>query len=87
MTRRVRAVRIRAADQRLRFEVVADSFCHQMVRSIVGTLLDVGARRLEPADVKAALESGDRARAGRVAPAKGLHLMRVVYRPDPFAVA
>jgi tRNA pseudouridine38-40 synthase len=63
------------------FEVVADSFCHQMVRSIVGLLLDVGKGKREPSDVRAALGARDRASAGSVAPARALHLVRVVYRP------
>ena len=84
MTRRVRAIRIRRAEDRLTFDVIADSFCHQMVRSVVGTLLEVGEEKRPPDEVGAALRSRDRARAGAVAPARGLHLMRVVYRPDPF---
>jgi len=85
LVRRVRAVRIVPAGDDLTFKIAADSFCHQQVRSMVGLLLDVGTGRRAPDDVVAALASKDRARAGRVAPAKGLHLVRVVYRPDPFA--
>jgi tRNA pseudouridine38-40 synthase len=64
--------------------LVADSFCQQMVRSIVGTLLQVGAGERDAADVARILEARDRAAAGPVAPARGLTLVSVTYRPDPF---
>jgi tRNA pseudouridine38-40 synthase len=66
------------------FRVEADSFCHQMVRSIVGTLLSVGSGDRASADVARALAARDRAAAGEVAPARGLTLCEVAYRPDPF---
>lgn len=87
LVRHVRTIRIVPAGEALTFKVSADSFCHQQVRSMVGLLLDVGAGKRGPEDVRAALASKDRARAGSVAPARGLHLMRVAYRPDPFARA
>jgi tRNA pseudouridine38-40 synthase len=63
----------------LRFEVEATAFCHQMVRSIVGTLVDVGLGRLSAGDVSGILRSADRQRAGRLAPAHGLTLWSVDY--------
>jgi tRNA pseudouridine38-40 synthase len=64
--------------------VTADSFCQQMVRSVVGTLLQVGANVRPASEMAAILEANDRAAAGPVAPAKGLTLMDVAYRPNPF---
>ena len=61
------------------FEVAARSFLHRQVRSMVGSLVDVGAGRWTPGDVKAALEAADRSRCGQVAPAYGLSLTRVDY--------
>ena len=46
---------------------------------MVGTLERVGAGAWEPDDVRRALEAGDRAACGPVAPAEGLYLMRVDY--------
>lgn len=69
---------------RIVFRVEADSFCHQMVRSIVGTLLEVGSGSRDASEVGKALEARDRAAAGAVAPARGLTLVAVAYRPDPF---
>jgi tRNA pseudouridine38-40 synthase len=68
-----------AADGILRFEIEASSFCHQMVRSIVGTMVDVGRGRKHAGDVAAIVRSGDRARAGDLAPPQGLVLWTVRY--------
>jgi len=64
----------------LRFDIVAGSFCHQMVRSVVGTLVEVGRGRRRASDVNWMLQSGDRSRAGGViAPPQGLCLIEVDY--------
>lgn len=57
----------------------ARSFLHRQVRSMVGTLVEVGLGKLTPDDVAAALAAKDRARCGPVAPAEGLFLVRVDY--------
>jgi tRNA pseudouridine38-40 synthase len=85
LVRRVRRVAIVTAGDELTFKLEADSFCHQMVRSIVGLLLDIGRGKRAPGDVERALRARDRSAAGPVAPARGLHLVRVEYQPDPFA--
>ena len=66
-------------DGRLRFEIEAGAFCHQMVRSIVGTLVAVGTGRMTAGDVRGALAARDRARAGDLAPPHGLTLWTVRY--------
>ena len=63
----------------LRFWIEATAFCHQMVRSIVGTMVDVGLGKRTAADIAAALRAKDRAAAGPVAPAHGLVLWEVRY--------
>ena len=60
-------------------EICSNRFLHNMVRSVAGTLVDVGRGRLKPVDLKEILESGDRARAGSAAPPHGLFLVRVNY--------
>lgn len=57
----------------------ADGFLRYMVRTIVGTLIDVGRGKRTAASVAAALESRDRASVGPSAPANGLTLLRVDY--------
>ena len=63
----------------LHFEIRAKAFCWQMVRAIVGTLVDVGTGRRRAGDMLAVLRSGDRAQAPRLAPAHGLCLWDVGY--------
>ena len=63
----------------LALHVEADRFLRGMVRSIVGTLVDVGRGRNRPEDVSAILEAGDRGSAGATAPAHGLYLVEVRY--------
>jgi tRNA pseudouridine38-40 synthase len=63
----------------LRFEIRANAFCHQMVRAITGTLVDVGAGRLGGEAVPAILAAGDRGAAGQVAPPHGLTMWQVGY--------
>jgi len=57
----------------------ANAFLHQMVRSLVATMVRVGEGRLAPADVGRILAARDRAGTGQLAPARGLTLERVVY--------
>lgn len=58
----------------------ADGFLHKMARSIVGTVLAVGAGVRSPDEVSELLRSGERARAGTTAPPQGLFLAQVEYR-------
>ncbi len=69
-------------DGLLRFDVRANAFCHQMVRSLVGTLVDVGAGKRPPSDMMALIASGDRAEASTLAPPHGLCLWEVGYPAD-----
>ena len=63
----------------LRFDVCATSFCHQMVRSVVGVMVEIGRARMKPSDVPKLLASSDRAGAKVLAPPHGLCLMSVDY--------
>lgn len=65
--------------QELRFLVKARSFLHHQVRNMVGTLALVGDGKWTPLDVKAALESTNRAAGGPTAPPDGLYLTDVYY--------
>jgi tRNA pseudouridine38-40 synthase len=63
----------------LRFEIEANAFCHQMVRSIVGTLVDVGLGRKHAGELLGILAGRDRSRASALAPPQGLCLWTVSY--------
>ena len=65
----------------LRFDIEAGAFCHQMVRSIVGTLVEMGRGARRAGEMSAILAARDRARAGRPAPPQGLDLWHVRYPP------
>ncbi len=70
-----------AENNSLIFTIAADRFLRNMVRAIVGTLLDVGYGKTSLEDFKAILNSKSREEAGASAPAYGLYLTKVAY-PD-----
>ena len=61
------------------FTIEADRFLHKMVRTIVGTLIDVGRNKITPNDFLRIFKHKDRKYAGMTAPAKGLFLEKVIY--------
>jgi tRNA pseudouridine38-40 synthase len=63
------------------FHISADRFLRNMVRAIVGTLLMVGHKEIEPYEVQRIIESKNRSNAGASVPACGLYLTGVVYAP------
>ncbi len=77
--RRVDEIRIECAGPSIEFFVSGNGFLYNMVRIIIGTLIDVGAHRLTSADVAAVLDSRCRENAGHTAPACGLFLYEVYY--------
>jgi tRNA pseudouridine38-40 synthase len=64
---------------RLRFVITANGFLRGMVRSLVGTMVEMGQGKRPPEDLAGLLASGDRAGAGPTAPAQGLFLVKVLY--------
>jgi len=77
--RNLRRLAINASAGLVEVRALADSFLHQMVRSLVGTLVRVGEGRIHPDDVEAILKARNRAAAGQMAPPHGLTLVRVQY--------
>jgi tRNA pseudouridine38-40 synthase len=78
-TRRLRSLTVRRVRGLVEVRLVADAFCWQMVRSIVGHLLQVGDGRRDPASTVKLLAGRDRLAVGSVAPAHGLVLEAVTY--------
>ncbi|HVG48356.1 MAG TPA: tRNA pseudouridine(38-40) synthase TruA, partial [Rubellimicrobium sp.] len=62
----------------------ARSFLHNQVRSMVGSLVEVGRGAWLPTRMAEALAARTRSACGPVAPADGLHFSHVRYDPDPF---
>lgn len=62
-----------------RFEIEGNGFLKQMVRSIIGTLIEIGAGKRSPHEIPQIIASGDRRRAGHTAEPGGLCLIRVNY--------
>lgn len=77
--RRVDRIEIQREGGYIRFVIHGTGFLQNMVRIMVGTLLEVGYGRMTEEQVKAALENPDRQKAGPTAPAQGLCLMSVDY--------
>jgi tRNA pseudouridine38-40 synthase len=67
----------------LRFEIEASSFCQQMVRALVGTMVDMGRGRRRAGDMSTILRARRRDAAGTLAPAHGLCLWAVSYDGIP----
>ena len=76
----------READEVL-LEFASRSFLHRQVRSMVGSIVEVGAGRWSSGQLLAALEAKDRRRCGQVAPAQGLYLTKVEYGLEAEAAA
>lgn len=81
--RTILRLNIRENGSRLEILVAGTAFLKNMVRIIVGTLVDVGMGRFSPEDVLTILRSRDRTKAGMTAPAAGLCLMNVFYPDEP----
>ena len=68
-------------DHLLIFTIRADRFLRNMVRAIVGTLVDLGQGRITVDDLKNIIEARDRSEAGKSVPPHGLYLINIGY-PD-----
>jgi tRNA pseudouridine38-40 synthase len=77
--RAISAARLSRQGSELHVEVEGNGFLHTMVRSIAGTLIDVGRGRLPPGTVRRMLATGERRLAGTTAPPGGLSLVDVSY--------
>ncbi len=71
-------------EEKLVFKITADRFLRNMVRAVVGTLLDVGMGKMAPEKIHSIITSKDRSKAGVSVPAKGLYLTKVLYPKELF---
>ncbi|PYG85685.1 tRNA pseudouridine(38-40) synthase [Ruminiclostridium sufflavum DSM 19573] len=70
---------LRKEDNLISIEVSGSGFLYNMVRIIAGTLVYVGMGKIEADEIPDIIESADRTRAGKTAPAEGLYLMEIYY--------
>ena len=77
--RTIYSLELTASGPDLRFVVRGDGFLYNMVRILVGTLLEVGMGRRKPEEIPGILEARNREAAGYTVPAHGLFLMEVEY--------
>ena len=82
---RVMHVEWKVVEEGYLFEIKADRFLRNMVRSLVGTLIDVGQGKTDQTEFKAIIEAKDRGKAGQSAPARGLFLADIGYVGFPDA--
>ncbi len=77
--RTITHLKLNRAGQYLWLDIEADGFLYNMVRSITGTLVNIGRGYWPVEQMKQILDNGDRAQAGPTSPAQGLFLMRITY--------
>ncbi len=77
--RTIKSIKITKDKYRIYIDVEADGFLYNMVRNIVGTLLEIGRGKLAKGSLGKILSAKDRRLAGPTAPAKGLCLIKVKY--------
>jgi tRNA pseudouridine38-40 synthase len=79
--RTLRRCDIKKSGSQLTFIIEGDGFLYKMCRGIVGTLVQVGLGKFPPEEIKTMLAKRDRRLAGMTAPAHGLVLWKVFYKP------
>ncbi len=77
---------VQLSDHEWRFEITADRFLRNMVRAIVGTLMEVGRGQLTLDGFRQVIEQQDRCAAGDSVPARGLFLVNVKYEDPPLTL-
>ncbi len=77
--RKIYNTNIREENNRIIIELTGNGFLYNMVRIIVGTLLDVGIGKIKAEDISNIIETKDRKLAGKTVPPYGLYLLKVEY--------
>ena len=71
-------------EHQLIFTIRANRFLRNMVRALVGTMMDVGTGKTSPEELEKIIASGDRSEAGASVPPQGLHLAKIEYPKEIF---
>lgn len=80
--RTVKSFTVERQGEEVIFTVEADGFLYNMVRIMVGTLIEISENRIKKDTISSIIESGDRMLSGRTAPPQGLYLDKVFYKED-----
>ncbi|WP_064091238.1 tRNA pseudouridine(38-40) synthase TruA [Rossellomorea aquimaris] len=80
--RTIHRITIEEYEEELVFLFVGNGFLYNMVRILVGTLLEVGSGNISNEDIPSILDAKDRNAAGKTAPPQGLYLWKVDYDPE-----
>lgn len=71
---------VTSEEEYIRYKIKGNGFLYNMVRIIVGTLVEVGLSRIEPSTIPKIIQNRDRSTAGKTAPPQGLYLKEVLYK-------
>lgn len=77
--RTIETIEILQSEERISFHFIGNGFLYNMVRILVGTLIEVGSGKRQPEEIVEILEKRDRRYAGKTAPGQGLYLWQVFY--------
>ena len=77
--RTIKKAEIEKVGKKLKITFIGDGFLRYQVRNMVGVLIKVGENKISPETVEKIIESKDRTKAGKTAPAQGLYLVDVKY--------
>ena len=78
--REIYKTKIEKEEDKIIIELTGNGFLYNMVRIIVGTLVDVGLGKIDPDDIPEIINSKDRTKAGKTLPPYGLYLVKVEYQ-------
>jgi len=82
----IQEARWEVSGDQLHFHITADRFLRNMVRAIVGTLLEIGLEKRPPSWIHGVIQSKKRSNAGTSVPAQGLYLTKVLYPHNIFTI-
>ncbi|HHV71047.1 MAG TPA: tRNA pseudouridine(38-40) synthase TruA [Clostridia bacterium] len=77
--RTLKSVELKKEGEKLSLQFIGNGFLYNMVRITVGTLLEIGRKKIKPTVIKEIIETGNRSLAGPTVPAHGLFLVKVLY--------
>jgi tRNA pseudouridine38-40 synthase len=77
--RTIKTIEILQDEEKVSFHFIGNGFLYNMVRILVGTLIEVGSGKRKSEEIMEILEKRDRRYAGKTAPGQGLYLWQVLY--------